>query len=48
MGLLADELGRRTRLPRVTLLVLFGLIAGPAVLDLLPREFQSWYDFLAS
>ena len=48
MGLLADELGRRTRLPRVTLLVLFGLIAGPAVLDLLPREFQSWYDFLAT
>ena len=48
VGLATDEIGRRTRLPRVTLLILFGLAFGPAGLDLLPREFQDWYAFLAS
>lgn len=48
VGLITDELGRRTRLPRVTLLMLFGLAVGPAGLDLLPRAFQDWYEFLAT
>ncbi len=48
VGLLTDEIGRRTRLPRVTLLVLFGVAAGPTGFDLLPAEFQGWYEFLAS
>ena len=30
-------MGRRTRLPRVTLLLIFGLLIGPEALDLLPR-----------
>ena len=47
-GLVADELGRRTRLPRVTLLILFGLAAGPAGLDLLPEGLGEWYEFVAS
>jgi len=48
VGLVTDEIGRRTRLPRVTLLILFGVAAGPSGLDLLPRAFQDWYEFLAS
>ncbi len=48
VGLVTDEIGRRTRLPRVTLLILFGLAAGPAGFDLLPRAFQDWYEFIAS
>lgn len=48
VGLVTDEIGRRTRLPRVTLLILFGLAAGPAGLDMLPSAFQDWYEFLAS
>ncbi len=47
-GLAADALGRRTRLPRVTLLILFGVAAGPSGLDLLPEGHQDWYEFLAS
>ena len=48
LGLLADEIGRRTRLPRVTLLILFGVAAGQSGFDLLPKAFQGWYDFMAT
>ncbi len=48
VGLVTDEIGRRTRLPRVTLLMLFGLAAGPFGLDLLPRGLETWYEFLSA
>lgn len=48
VGLFVDEFGRRTHFPRVTLLILFGLLAGPSAFDLLPRAFHDWYEFLAS
>ena len=48
VGLAADEIGRRTRLPRVTLLIVFGVVVGPSVLDLLPQAFQDLYTFLTS
>ena len=48
LGLVADELGRRTRVPRVTLLIIFGFVAGPAGFDLIPGEFREWYEFLAT
>jgi Kef-type K+ transport system membrane component KefB len=48
VGLAADEIGRRTHLPRVTLLILFGVAAGPSGFDFLPAEVQDWYEFLAS
>ena len=48
VGLLTDEVGRRTRLPRVTLLIIFGVAAGPSGFDWLPKALQSWYEFLAS
>lgn len=43
VGLAMDELGKRTRLPRVTLLVVFGILAGPSGLDLLPETIVVWY-----
>ncbi len=48
VGLVADELGRRTRLPRVTLLVLLGVLIGPVGLNFLPAVTEGWYDFVAS
>lgn len=48
VGLVADELGRRTRLPRVTLLVLLGVLIGPAGFDLLPDMAREWYDMIAA
>ena len=48
VGLAADEVGQRTRLPRVTLLILFGVAAGPSGLELLPKAFSNSYDFLAT
>ncbi|WP_300517173.1 cation:proton antiporter [Aliiroseovarius sp.] len=45
-GLAADLLGRRLRLPRVTLLLALGILAGRSGLDLLPIEFAEWFSFL--
>ena len=47
VGLAADELGRRTRLPRVTLLLLIGVAVGRSGLDLVPSEAEAWYEFLS-
>lgn len=46
-GLLADMAGRRTALPRVTLLLACGLFAGQSGFGLLPEAAVEWYDFLA-
>ena len=48
IGLAADQIGRQTRLPRVTLLIAFGFAAGPSGLDVLPEVFRQWYDVLAT
>ncbi len=48
LGMFADELGRRTRLPRVSLMILFGVAVGASGFDLLPRAVHGWFDFLAS
>jgi len=47
IGLLADELGRRTRLPRVTILLACGIAVGPSGLDMIPPAAQALYDFLS-
>ncbi len=47
-GLATDELGRRTSLPRVTLLILLGVAIGPAGFDVLPAQATDWYEFLSS
>lgn len=46
-GLLADEMGRRTRLPRVTLLMAAGLIAGKSGLGLIPENVEQLFEFLS-
>ncbi len=46
-GLAIDVLGERTRLPRVTLLVLVGIAAGPSGFDVLPAAFNGWYPIFA-
>ena len=46
-GLGMDVLGERTRLPRVTLLVLVGIAAGPSGFDVLPVAFNGWYPIFA-
>jgi Kef-type K+ transport system membrane component KefB len=47
-GLVADELGRRTPLPRVTVLILLGVFAGDAFLGIIPSGLSEWYGFLAT
>lgn len=43
-GLLIDILGQYLRLPRVTLLLVVGFIAGPSMLDLLPDLSETWFE----
>ena len=47
-GLGADAIGRHTRLPRVTLLLGCGIVAGGSGFDLLPGDVQSIYDGLST
>lgn len=46
-GLAADTIGRRTRLPRVTLLLICGMAVGGAGLDLIPADLRALYDILS-
>ncbi len=43
-GLAADHIGRMTRLPRVTLLLLIGLMAGQSGFNLLPAQAHDWFE----
>ncbi|MHC5001598.1 MAG: cation:proton antiporter [Planctomycetota bacterium] len=46
-GLLAHVLGRRAHVPRVTLLLLLGVVAGPSALDLAPQALVDWFPLAA-
>lgn len=46
-GLLADQAGRFTRLPRVTMLLLLGIAVGQAGLQLLPEEAVEWFELVS-
>ena len=46
LGLATDLLGKRTVLPRVTLLLMFGALIGPGVLDLIPRPITSRFELI--
>ncbi|TNE50205.1 MAG: cation:proton antiporter [Deltaproteobacteria bacterium] len=48
MGLFTDALGKRTRLPRVTLLLLFGIALGPSGLSLMPNLEGAWFTTVAN
>jgi Kef-type K+ transport system membrane component KefB len=43
-GLAADHIGRLTRLPRVTLLLLLGLLVGRSGFGLLPQQAEHWFE----
>jgi len=47
LGLLTDAIGRHTRLPRVTLLLVFGFIIGPAGLGFLSPHHEKWFSLIA-
>lgn len=47
VGLAADRIGRQLRLPRVTLLLGFGLLVGQAGFDLLPTSVTELYPVVA-
>ena len=47
LGLVTDTIGRRTRLPRVTLLLVFGFIIGPAGFDFLVPNEERWFPIVA-
>ena len=46
-GLAADMLGRRTKLPRVTILLVLGMLIGTPGLDLVAGEIGALYDILS-
>ena len=47
LGLLTDTLGQRTHLPRVTLLLIFGVIIGKDLLDIIPAVFSDRFEIIA-
>lgn len=47
VGLATDAIGRRTFLPRVTLLLLFGVVIGEEFFDLIPPVFTNRFDIIA-
>ena len=48
LGLAADYIGRRTSLPRVSLLILIGFVLGPGGLALLPHHASDWMPVVAT
>lgn len=48
LGLATDSLGSRTPLPRATLLILFGFLISPSVLNLLPDITKTWFPLVAN
>jgi Kef-type K+ transport system membrane component KefB len=47
-GLAADTFGRRTHLPRVTLLILIGIVAGPSGTGLIANGTQAWFELVST
>lgn len=48
LGMATDGIGKLTRLPRVTLLLLFGFMIGPGGLDLLPERSEAWFELITT
>jgi Kef-type K+ transport system membrane component KefB len=48
LGLMTDYLGQRTFLPRVTLLLIFGMLIGPNAFNLLPEIILSNFELIAN
>lgn len=47
-GLVAEIIGERTRLPRVSFLLAIGILVGDAGLGLIPEVAQAWFGFLST
>lgn len=47
LGLATDLLGKRTALPRITLLLIFGILIGEEGLDLIPNVFSERFEIIA-
>lgn len=47
LGIATDVIGRRTALPRVTLMLIFGALIGEEVLDLIPSVFADHFELIA-
>lgn len=47
VGWLAHAVGRFVHVPRVTVLLLVGVVAGPSGFDLIPREYAAWFSGIA-
>lgn len=47
LGLVTDYLGKHTPLPRVTFLIILGILIGPDVLDILPDLGDNWFEAVA-
>lgn len=47
LGLAADQIGAASRLPRVTMLLILGIVFGSAGFDLIPTEVTEWFDTLS-
>ena len=47
LGLLTSTIASRTFFPRVTLLLIFGVIIGKETLDLIPQIFSDRFDIIA-
>lgn len=47
-GLAVDAVARRTRLPRISLLVALGVLVGPIGLDLLTEDAEQWFPTIAA
>jgi len=48
LGLAADFIGRRTSLPRVSLLIIIGFLLGPGGLSILPHHASDWMPVVAN
>jgi len=48
LGLLTDYLGKKTFLPRVTLLLVFGILIGDEVLDVIPQNVHDRFELVAN
>ncbi len=47
LGLITSTMAERTALPRVTLLLIFGLVIGHEGFNIVPLEFSSYFDLIA-
>ena len=48
LGLVTDAIGRKTPLPRVTLLIIFGMIIGKEGFNWIPEQSYDWFPTIAN